>query len=189
MVLSDRPNHRRTPKPLPLSKKSFWTQRKTLDLTVCRAKCLFETALLLADEIIFIGRTATAWRPNRERGPHRANRRLHINHPAVPKSTNKMTFNAKEYAWAIAHGKKTKKSERPVTLADHEAAEREARQLIETRLRDGCAIPEISELEEDREEAVSIQIWGQDLVAEAEGWEEIVVDLLIFKAKQKKAAA
>jgi hypothetical protein len=72
---------------------------------------------------------------------------------------------------------------------NHEAAEREARQLIETRLRDGCAIPEISELEENRGEAISIQIWGEDLVAEAEGWEEIVVDLLIFKAKQKKAAA
>ena len=100
-----------------------------------------------------------------------------------------MTFNAKEYAWAIAHGEVTKESERPVTLADHEAAEREARQLIETRLRDGCAIPEISELEENREEAVSIPIWGQDLLVEAEGWEEIVQDLLIFKAKQKKAAA
>ena len=103
-----------------------------------------------------------------------------------------MTFNAKEYAWAIAHRKRTEKPEPPVTLADHEAAEREARQLIETRLRDGCenhTIPEISELEENREEAMSIPIWGQDLVAEAEGWEEIVVDLLIFKAKQKKAAA
>jgi hypothetical protein len=61
-----------------------------------------------------------------------------------------MTFNAKEYAWAIAHRKRTEKPEPPVTLADHEAAEREARQLIETRLRDGCenhTIPEISELE------------------------------------------
>jgi hypothetical protein len=61
-----------------------------------------------------------------------------------------MTFNAKEYAWAIAHGKRTKMPERPVTLADHEAAEREARQLIETRLSDGCendTIPEISELD------------------------------------------
>jgi hypothetical protein len=49
-----------------------------------------------------------------------------------------MTFNAKEYAWAIAHWKRTEKPEPPVTLADHEAAEREARKLIETRLRDGC---------------------------------------------------
>ncbi len=104
-----------------------------------------------------------------------------------------MTFNAEEYAWAIAHGKVTKKSERPVTLADHEAAEREARQLIETRLSDGCeddTIPEISELEERDDCAehalMSITDWGLDIAAEAEGWQKIAEDLLTFK---KKAAA
>ena len=104
-----------------------------------------------------------------------------------------MTFNAKEYARALAsHGvvteeeaKVTKESERPVTLADHEAAECEARQLVETRLRDGCAIPEISEfeetieeLEELRDDAVSIQIWAHNLATEAEGWEETLIELL-----------
>ena len=106
-----------------------------------------------------------------------------------------MKFNAAEYAWAIAHKHVTKKSERPVTLADHEAAEREARQLIETRLSDGCeddTIPEISELEENGDSAdnaiISIRDWGADINEEAEGWAKIAQDLLDFKAKKKDAA-
>jgi hypothetical protein len=106
-----------------------------------------------------------------------------------------MTFNAKEYAWAIAHwGKATKTSGRPVTLADHEAAEREARQLIQTRLSDGCeddTIPEISELEyiEYVDDAIcSIREWGANIAKEAAGWAEIAQDLRDFKANQKKAA-
>jgi hypothetical protein len=112
-----------------------------------------------------------------------------------------MTFNAKEYAWAIAHGKSTMKYERPVTLADHEAAEREARQLIKTRLSDGgcedATIPEISELDyfeyvEDsicsiRDWAGNIRDWAGNINEEAAGWAEIAEDLRDFKAKQKKA--
>jgi hypothetical protein len=106
-----------------------------------------------------------------------------------------MAFNAEDYAWAIAHKHVTKKSERPVTLADHEAAERAARQLIEARLSDGCeddTIPEISELEEgivSPEGAIcSIRDWGADINEEAEGWQIIAQDLLDFKAKKKNAA-
>ena len=103
-----------------------------------------------------------------------------------------MTFNAKEYAWAIAHGKKTRKAERPVTLADHEAAEREARQLIETRLSDGCendTIPEISELDyfEYVEDAVcSIRDWAGNINEEAAGWAEIAEDLRDFKLGRRR---
>jgi hypothetical protein len=105
-----------------------------------------------------------------------------------------VTFNAKEYAWAIAHREFTKEFERPVTLADHEAAEREARRLIETRLSDGCAdtIPEISEaLEyfEYVEDAIcSIRDWAREVNEEAVGWAEIAEDLRDFKAKQDKVA-
>ena len=105
-----------------------------------------------------------------------------------------MTFNTKEYAWAVAHGKRTKMSGMPVTLADHEAAEREARQLIETRLSDGCGkhtIPEISELDyfEFVEDSIcSIRDWAGNINEEAAGWAEIAEDLRDFKAKQKKAA-
>ncbi len=105
-----------------------------------------------------------------------------------------MTFNPKAYALAIAHGddEDTEKSGRPVTLADHEAAEREARQLLEASLNSGCddEIPEMSELEgyRDVEAAVcSIQDWGRNIEAEAEGWVRIAQDLLTFK--KKKAAA
>jgi hypothetical protein len=92
-------------------------------------------------------------------------------------------------------GKKTKKSERPVTLADHEAAEREARQLIETRLSDGCendTIPEISELDyfEYIEDAVcSIRDWAGDINKEAAGWAEIAEDLRDFKPGRRRRVA
>jgi hypothetical protein len=105
------------------------------------------------------------------------------------------TFNAEQYAFSIAHWpNKVKKSERPVTLADYEEAERQARELILCRLSNGPdddTLPEISEIEADdgsaRLCADTIRDWGQDVVDEATGWERVAQDLLDFKAKLAKA--
>ncbi|HXR25603.1 MAG TPA: hypothetical protein VN742_09605 [Candidatus Binataceae bacterium] len=123
-------------------------------------------------------------------------------------------FDAKKYAWNVAHSR-VKKAERPVTLADHEAAEREARELFNERLegrnRNYEALPEIVEFEAEflegddaaeiaagrlvpciDGEATDFADWGRDIAAEAEGWQKIATDFLMFKAKEiaatKKAA-
>jgi len=130
-----------------------------------------------------------------------------------------MTFNAKKYAWAIAHGVQDydddglPESERPVTLGEHQAAEREARHLVEARMsyvdedfllqsstHDGFIlnvplnvilnVPEASKFETYRDIAdpvVPLERWARDLLEEIEGWEFIAGEFLSFK--KKKVAA
>ena len=51
----------------------------------------------------------------------------------------RVPFDPVDYAWNVAHGPglapcKVRKADMPVTLADHEAAEREARKPLDERL-------------------------------------------------------
>ena len=123
-------------------------------------------------------------------------------------------FDAVKYAWNVAHSR-VRKANMPVTLADHEAAEREARKTLDERLegrnRNFETVPEISEIEGDYlpgsqyaadlargctldaadEEVSDIRDWARDIIDEVEGWQTIATDLLMFKAKllaTKKAA-
>lgn len=111
------------------------------------------------------------------------------------------TFNAHDYWLAIAHDGKAKKSERPVTLANHEEAERVARQYLADRLADGCeddTVPELSELyveDAERGENSTLDLgdrvyliadYGRDITSETEAWARIAEDLLAFRRKQTK---
>jgi hypothetical protein len=109
--------------------------------------------------------------------------------------TNLTVFHAENYAWAVAHSDVSRLA-RPVTLADHEAAEREARKILDRRLTgegrcDYDTVPEISEIEagEDEGQVDALADWGQDIENEARGWEKIANDLIAFKAKAAKKAA
>jgi hypothetical protein len=125
-----------------------------------------------------------------------------------------LPFDPVKYAWNVAHSR-VRKADRPVTLADHEAAEREARKTLDERLegrnKNFETVPEISELEGDYlegeyaaemaagrmsldaadEEVSDIRDWARDIIDEVEGWQTIATDLLMLKAKlagKKKAA-
>lgn len=92
---------------------------------------------------------------------------------------------------------KVKKSDRPVTLADYEAAEREARKAITYRLdnppvssADLSPIETMIELEDDGgSEAYDICDYGIDLIGEVRAWQKCAADLLAFKNKRTKKKA
>lgn len=111
-------------------------------------------------------------------------------------------FDPLDYAWNVAHGPglapcKVRKADMPVTLADHEAAEREARKTLDERLegrnRDVETVSDMEAIYEAgclSDEASNLADWGFDIHCEARAWEKIAQDLLDFKAKAtaKKAA-
>ena len=126
----------------------------------------------------------------------------------------RVPFDPVKYAWNVAHSR-VRKADRPVTLADHEAAEREARKTLDERLegrnKNFETVPEIEEMEGDYlegeyaaemaagsmsldaadEEVSDIRDWARDIINEVEGWQTIATDLLMLKAKiagKKKVA-
>lgn len=80
----------------------------------------------------------------------------------------------------------------PVTLADHEAAEAEAKRQLDARI-DGPDenAPELEDFDEGQEAidaTANIRQWAVDVIVDAKVWEFVAQGLLDFKAAQAKEA-